>query len=112
MQLAFTLSMPSRNSWNGKWSGEDKLYVIVKTFTGTKEIAKAVEVAAKHSYSYRWSDGWAARIDVKVLQPGDAKRLRAKSQGFCGYDWMVTSILSHGAIYAAHEVPEKQRAVQ
>lgn len=28
-----------------------------------------------------------------------ARTIRKKSEGFCGYDWMVDSILNDGAIY-------------
>ena len=31
--VLFTLSMPGRNSWNGRWSGEGKKYNIVRKMT-------------------------------------------------------------------------------
>jgi hypothetical protein len=31
MTLLFTLSMPNRGSWNGRWSGENNFYGLFKT---------------------------------------------------------------------------------
>ena len=99
MILAFTLNMPSRNSWNGKWSGDERCYVILKTFKSQKACAHAAEMVAHGSYHYNWSDGWGARIDVSTVGTSvEAARLRKKSNGFCGYDWMVDSIINYGII--------------
>lgn len=97
-KVAFTLSMPGRASWDGRWSGEDRLYCIVQAVPA----AKAAELDGK-SWTYRWSDGWAACVEAKVVDAAEARGLRRKSAGFSGYDWMVQSILSKGRIRAAHE---------
>ncbi len=110
MTLAFFLSMPGCASWNGRWSGEGKCYAIVRNFSGIKETAKAREIHATHYFSYGWSDGWRAAIEVKEVSCSEARGIRAKSQGFCGYDWMVDSIVARGKILADHEI-EKTAAV-
>lgn len=111
MTLSFTLSMPGRSSWNGRWSGEEKLYAIVKTFTGKKGQQKAEEILKQQYYSYGWSDGWRAGIKVEQVDPARARKIRSKSQGFCGYSWMVDSIIRHGAIYADEsEMSQKQES--
>lgn len=33
----------------------------------------------------------------------EAAKLRKRSAGFCGYDWMVDSLLMDGRILASHE---------
>lgn len=104
MILSFRLSMPGRASWNGGWSGEDRLYVITKTFTSKKSIEKARKILERGYYSYCWSDGWRAGIEVAEVTPQEAARLRKKSQGFCGYNWMVDTILDYGEPLATHEV--------
>lgn len=91
MLISFELSMPGRNSWNGKWSGQDSLYVIVRKFG--KKYPKL------GSYSYNFGDGWRASIAVREVTAPAAKELRKKSRGFCGYDWMVDSIVRDGDIY-------------
>jgi len=106
MIVAFTLSMPTANSWNGKWSGEGRVYAIIKTFRTHKAITKVADLLRQRSFSYRWSDGWCACVSVKEVDSAEAKQLRKKSVGFAGYDWMVDSILQYGKIYASHEVPE------
>lgn len=107
MTLCFTLSMPGRASWNGRWSGENKLFAITRGVCKSDR-ARAFEMLAKRSYHYNWSDGWGARIDVSEVTARDAVKIRRKSQGFCGYEWMVDSLFKWGEIYASHEEPELQ----
>jgi hypothetical protein len=106
MMLAFTLSMPGCPSWNGKWSGEGKKYVIVNTFRAGSDAKNAAEIMLKRSFSYRWDDGWVARIDVHEVNSAQAAKLRKESNGFCGYEWMVKSIVQHGVILANHQIEE------
>lgn len=104
--LSFTLSMPGRKSWNGRWSGENKLYVLTRTFRGA-DVAKARALAGEGSYSYRWDDGWCASVAVAEVDSREASKLRRKSAGFCGYDWMVSAIVAHGRIVADHELKKE-----
>ena len=96
--IVFELSMPHKGSWNGKWSQEDKLHVIVKNEKYIEDKILLYKVLEKGSFFYRWSDGWEAEIDVKQMKSYEANKLRKKSDGFCGYDWMVESILKYGEI--------------
>lgn len=112
MQLAFILTMPNRGSWNGGWSGEGDLYCIVKSFTTRKEIAKAEEMIAKRNFYYSWSDGWGANIEVKAVDHSESAKLQKKSKGFCGYDWMVNTIILYGKALADHEIDEYLKRVK
>lgn len=105
MILAYTLSMPHANSWNGKWSGEGQDYIIIRSYRGDKAVKKATLILQESSFWYRWSDGWCARVDVKEVTSTEARKLRKKSCGFSGYDWMVKSIETYRKIYASHEEP-------
>lgn len=88
-RFIFELSMPSNNSWNGRWSGEGSKYTIAKTVTEKK--AKEL----KGYYSYNFRDGWVAGVTVRKAKP------REKVTGkFCGYEWMVNSIIWHNEIRA------------
>ena len=98
--------MTSCPSWNGKWSGEGRKYVIVKTFTGVKGGAQAQKIIAEKSYWYSWDDGWCASIRVQEVDGKMAAKLRKESDGFSGYEWMVESILRHGVILADHQVAD------
>jgi len=93
-RVEFRLSMPSRGSWNGRWSGEDRNYVIVRTLKDAT--AAALLPGGKGSWFHRWDDGWAARITGRVMAAGERA---PKSDGFCGYDWMVNNILAYGSTY-------------
>lgn len=106
MILAFHLSMPNCSSWNGKWSGEGKKYVIVKTFKGKKSIENAEKIRDAGYFHYSWSDGWGAGITVKEVDSAQASKLRKESQGFSGYDWMVRTICDYGKPMADHEVAD------
>lgn len=95
--LIFTLTMPSRASWNGRWSGENNLYAVAKRFT-KEEFEKLPDIVDK-DFRYRWSDGWCANINVKLVESAKEKnKLVKNSKGFCGYDWMITSLLNKGYI--------------
>jgi hypothetical protein len=102
MQFAYLLSMPGAASWNGKWSGEGRIYAIVENVTSQKAIAKRTELVGHHSYGF--SDGWRASVEVKQVDPKEARALRKASQGFCGYDWMVDSLKSYGKIYDTSQI--------
>lgn len=93
--ISFTLSMPQRNSWNGRWSGEDNLYCkIVKT----EKFTKKHEDILNKSFYYDFGDGWGACIKVKEVTRQESTALKKKSKGFCGYEWMIASILRDGVI--------------
>lgn len=95
MRIEFKLGMPGRNSWNGKWSGEERNYTKVVTMTDRKADV-LLEGRVSRSWGYNFGDGWYAVVKARPVQKGE--RLR-KSDGFCGYDWMVYSILADGEIY-------------
>jgi hypothetical protein len=61
---------------------------------------------ATSPYTYSWSDGWGASIDVREVGRKEAVRLRRKSAGFSGYDWMVNTIIKYGKPMADHEIVE------
>lgn len=86
-RLIFELSMPSNNSWNGKWSGEGNQYTVART------LPEARAVGLRPRYTYNFGDGWIAAVSVREAKP------REKASGkFCGYEWMIDSILSRGVI--------------
>lgn len=106
MILSFILSMPNNNSWNNKWSGEENLYVITRSFLKINS-AQAQEILDKGYFYYNFGDGWGSRISVKQVTSHEAAKLRKKSQGFCGYDWMVDEIIQHGEILGPQRRPKK-----
>lgn len=110
MIISFTLTMPNRSSWNGKWSGEDRYYAITRSFTKRQE-DKARKILESGSYYYRWDDGWGASVFVKEVTSAEAAKIRKRSNGFCGYEWMVNSIINHGQIFSDHQIPKEAALV-
>jgi hypothetical protein len=98
-RLLFTLTMSSVGSWNGQWSGEGKNYTRVRTV----QDSVAAELNGR-SFPYRWEDGWAAVVSVRQMNLGERK---PKSDGFCGYDLMISNILSHRSASPV-ELPEEK----
>lgn len=94
MILCFSLSMPNRGSWNGRWSGENDIHVITKSDLSAE---KCQELDGK-DFFYRWDDGWTACVSCKLMAAREAARLEKRNAGFCGYDWMVRSIVQYGEI--------------
>jgi hypothetical protein len=89
MRLIAELTMPRVGSWSGTWSGAKEKYT------------KSIQISAKTaesligSYEYNWSDGWCACVTIRKPE----YRERATNK-FCGYDWMIKSIITHGKIKA------------
>lgn len=53
--------MPGCPSWNGKWSGEDRFYFVTRRVKD--DIANTI--LQQRRYTYAWSDGWRAAVDVR-----------------------------------------------
>lgn len=88
-RVIFELSMPRNNSWNGKWSGAESVYTVAKA------LPEAKVQGLKPRYTYNFGDGWVAAVSVREANP------REKASGkFCGYEWMIDSILRRNAITA------------
>ena len=92
--LLFELTMPGVGSWNGKWSGDSDYYAVTRNVPSSA-VPRGV-IDGRHRY--RWDDGWCASVRVSIVSSAEATKARRKSDGFCGYDWMVDSLLSHGKI--------------
>ena len=101
--LIFELSMPNVGSWNGKWTGEKNYHARTMNFTArygksaTSE-AKLKEILKEGSYYYNFGDGWGADVSVKSADSKEAAKAKKKSVGFCGYEWMIDSIMQYNKI--------------
>lgn len=102
--IAFELSMPGVASWNGRWTGEGRSYVIVRSLGRSRAaIERELELTNDSPYRHDFGDGWAASVSVRSVEPQEARKLRSHSSGFCGYDWMVEEIIDHGRILTLDE---------
>ena len=111
--LCFELSMPNVGSWNGQWSGESDCYIIIKKFSrGKAATEKADKLCEKGSWYYNFGDGWGAGVSCKRVDSKTAAKMRRKSKGFCGYDWMVNTILMYGNIFSDLQLKERQKAIE
>ena len=99
-RVEFRLTMPSAHSWNGRWSGEGRDYLIVRTLREAEADVLIGDQSTK-SWFHNWSDGWTACVTARRMVPGERK---TKSAGFAGYDWMVANILSYGRTEKPAEV--------
>lgn len=99
-KIEFVLTMPRRGSWNNGWSGSDKHYSITKNLT-EKKYKEIFGESIKRDWYHDWGDGWEAHVCAHLVKEGE--RLK-KSDGFCGYKWMVGNILRHGRIKDSAEV--------
>ena len=101
--IVFELTMPHVGSWNGKWSGADKRYI------QTMDERKVPKECWDKDFYYRWDDGWCACVSVKRTEASEAKKLKMRSSGFCGYDWMIRSIIECGYILTDSERIKNKR---
>lgn len=101
MQLAFILTMPRNNCWNGQWSGDGQLHAVVEEVpddTATRVLDKGP------CYGYDFGDGWYAQIEVRQVDADEIARILTESQGFYGYQWMIRSIIDCGVILRDDQV--------
>lgn len=98
MLLQFTLSMPNKGSWNGRWTGEDRLYAKVISFRSKEKLQTAKEILGIGNFYYNFGDGWSAKINVQPITTKEAVKVRRNTKGFCGYDWMIDSIINNRKI--------------
>ncbi len=100
--VSFELTMPNKGSWNGKWSGENSKYFIIKKisdkYLSSKDYFKDLLDKGRDSWYYSWGDGWGANVVVEIIDGQLSRKRRKQSKGFCGYDWMVDEILFKGKI--------------
>ena len=92
--VAFELTFPNRGSWNGHWTGENARHVIFMN-ERPKTLARV-----GNSYIYDFGDGWVAQVTVSKVS-GRSKEyyeIKKNNLGFCGYDWMVKSIIARDTI--------------
>ena len=103
MILEFKLSMPNVGSWNGKWSCEGEYFAKIITFRTKDRIKRAKKILEKGSYFYDFKDGWGACVSIRQVDSKEASKLRRKSKGFRGYDWMIDSIIKNDYIVYERE---------
>jgi len=100
MLLKFELTMPNVGSWNGKWTGEGKRYLKFRDVPKS-QITDLLGDKSERNFHHSFGDGWSANVKVSQSNSSDKRLLsRHLGNGFCGYDWMITSILEHGKIEA------------
>ena len=92
--VVFKLSMPQNNSWNGRWSGDGDFHII------TKPDKCVTKDRIGKSYYYNFGDGRCACVDVMQLSGNSSeyRKMVRNNRGFCGYDWMVYSIIYNDEI--------------
>jgi hypothetical protein len=95
-KLLFILTMPNIGSWNGEWTGADRVYARVRN-------AKNYHWCKEGNYYYSWGDGWGANVEVRKVTVAEANKYIKKTAGFCGYDWMIDSIIECGQILNTNE---------
>jgi hypothetical protein len=106
--LSFELTMPNIGSWNGKWTGADKKYYIIKSISDkyyNKILVPLFE--NNHNWYYNFGDGWGANIELQFITSKEVIKRRKLSKGFAGYDWMVDSILRFGEILTESQRKER-----
>jgi hypothetical protein len=110
MLVSFQLTMPNVGSWNGKWTGSDRKYYVVKKISDrymkSKEHFKALLEKRKDYWHYSWNDGWGANVTAEIIDGTEARKRRKETVGFAGYEWMIDSILYYGSIMNTNEMKQ------
>lgn len=94
--LLFSLYMPNPPTYNSKWLLEEEDHTVARSFTDS-EFAKLPDNILGVHFFY-WDDGWIAQIFVRQVDLREKRNRLKKSSGFCGYEWMVESLIERGKI--------------
>lgn len=105
MKVSFQLTMHNVGSWNGQWTGSAKKYyhtISIRKKTGPgwskQNINELLNGRDAANFHYNFEDGWSANIKMEIVSESECRRRTKQSAGFCGYKWMIDSILKHGKI--------------
>lgn len=79
-----------------KRGGDDQRYAVIRNASAST--VPLDDLLGDHFYD--WSDGWVARVSVREVERPEARKIKRRSRGFMGYDWMITSLLRTGDITA------------
>jgi len=90
-EILFELSLPNNSSVRD---------IYARTVKGIARGKNKYPNLEEKGYYYKFSNGYGAHINVRYVQKNEAKDKMKKSKGFCGYDWMIDSILTKGKIIA------------
>jgi hypothetical protein len=88
--IVFQLTMPHAGSWNGKWTGDGRVYAKTRP---NREVPPEV---VGRDFTWEFDDGWAACVSATKMDAKDAAKIMRQSKGFFGYDWMIDSIIRIG----------------
>lgn len=69
------------------------------------------KITNKGKYIYNWHDEWRTTILVVEVTKVQAQSLRKKSNGFCGCEWMIKSIIKHLDILEKERPCEKNSSL-
>jgi len=95
MRVLFTLvTVPGPNV--GSSSLGNKEFTLVSSLTRKQcEKLGLGNHTVTRTWRYRFDDGWSVCIKGRTMQKGERT---PKSEGFLGYEWMVTSIVDQNEI--------------
>jgi sporulation protein YlmC with PRC-barrel domain len=91
-KVLFELTMPNRNSYNGKWTGDEKKHYLI---INKSKVGNIDDILKTSQFFYDFKDGWKAEINVKLINNYEARIFNKNNDGFCGYDWMVSNIIKN-----------------
>ena len=104
--IVFELTMPNVGSWNNHWSGERDRHILTRREYDVEK--SLIEKIVDRDFIYDFGDGWTANIHVSRMPCNESNKLLKKSNGFCGYEWMVRSICKYGKILKPEEMKKKE----
>lgn len=113
MYICFRLTVPKVRIRNGNFKGNDNIYAKVINFYrySKEQMEQARKILKKKHYHSWWNDGWKISVSVMKVNAKEARKIKRESYGFCGYDWMIDSIILSQKILVSYEVERLEEAM-
>lgn len=92
MILEFTLTMPNKGSWNGRWTGDNAGHRVYRNVPKSH----ALKLLEQEDFYHEFGDGWMACVSV-------TKSKRKKDTYFRGRLYMVNELIKLGRIRTMEE---------
>jgi hypothetical protein len=88
--------------------GKHRSKTITRTYRKKQDVVMAQAAVNNGPFSYKWPDGSETRIHVAAISSSMARAIRKRNDNFLGYEWMASTIISHGRPMRTKDISQER----